>query len=66
MPQGAFLTRLGLFERSRALARSQPPATAGALMQAAQRLAEPHLMGRLFKAMAVCHPSLPILPGFAE
>lgn len=63
--QGMFLTRLGLFERSRALAGRQPPATAGALMQAAQRLAEPHLMGRLFKAMAVCHPALPPLPGFA-
>ena len=63
--QGIFLTRLGLFERSRALAGRQPPATAGALMQAAQRLAEPHLMGRLFKAMAVCHPALPPLPGFA-
>jgi SAM-dependent MidA family methyltransferase len=63
--QGAFLTRLGLFERSRALARTQPPAAAGALMQAAQRLAEPHLMGRLFKAMAVCHPGLPPLPGFS-
>lgn len=65
VPQGIFLTRLGLFERSRALARSQPPAAAGALMQAAQRLAEPQLMGRLFKAMAVCHPALPPLPGFA-
>jgi SAM-dependent MidA family methyltransferase len=65
VPQGTFLARLGLFERSRALARAQPPARAGALMQAAQRLAEPHLMGRLFKAMAVCHPALPPLPGFA-
>ena len=65
VPQGVFLSRLGLFERSRALARTQPPARAGALMQAAQRLAEPHLMGRLFKAMAVCHPALPSLPGFA-
>jgi SAM-dependent MidA family methyltransferase len=63
--QGIFLTRLGLFERSRALARTQPPARAGVLMQAAQRLAEPHLMGRLFKAMAVCHPALPPLPGCA-
>lgn len=66
VPQGTFLTRLGLFERSRALAARQAPATAGALMQAAQRLAEPHLMGRLFKAMAVCHPALPPLPGFME
>ena len=66
VPQGIFLTRLGLFQRSGVLARTQPPARAGALMQAASRLAEPHHMGRLFKAMAVCHPGLPPLPGFAE
>ena len=65
VPQGIFLTRLGLFQRSGALARTQPPARAGALMQAASRLAEPHHMGRLFKAMAVCHPALPPLPGFS-
>ncbi len=65
VPQGVFLTRLGLFQRSGALARTQPPASAGALIQAASRLAEPHLMGRLFKAMAVCHPDLPPLPGFS-
>lgn len=65
VPQGVFLARLGLFERSRALAKGQPPHRAGALMEAAQRLAEPHLMGRLFKMMAVCHPALPPLPGFA-
>ena len=64
VPQGAFLARLGLFERSRALANTQPPPRAGALMEAAQRLAEPHLMGRLFKVTAVCHPALPSLPGF--
>ena len=65
VPQGVFLTRLGLFQRSGVLARTQPPARAGALMQAASRLAEPHHMGRLFKVMAVCHPGLPPLPGFA-
>jgi NADH dehydrogenase [ubiquinone] 1 alpha subcomplex assembly factor 7 len=62
--QGVFLARLGLFERSRALSRGKPPHRVGALMEAAQRLAEPHLMGRLFKVMAICHPSLPQLPGF--
>jgi len=65
VPQGAFLARLGLFERSRALASNVPPPRAGALMEAAQRLAEPHLMGRLFKVTAVCHPALPSLSGFA-
>ena len=65
LPQGVFLSRLGLFQRSGALARTQPPARASALLEAASRLAEPHAMGRLFKAMAICHPALPTLPGFA-
>ena len=65
VPQGVFLTRLGLVQRSGALARSRLPAGASAIMQAASRLIEPHAMGRLFKAMAVCHPGLPPLPGFS-
>jgi len=66
VPQGVFLTRLGLYQRSGVLARTQPPGRAHALIDAAGRLAEPHRMGRLFKAMAVCHPALPLLEGFAE
>jgi SAM-dependent MidA family methyltransferase len=66
IPQGIFLARLGLFQRTDQLARSQKPARASALIQAAQRLAEPANMGRLFKAMAICHPSLPTPPGFDE
>ncbi len=66
VPQGVFLTRLGLYQRTGVLARTQPAARAHALFDAAARLAEPHRMGRLFKAMAVCHPGLPLLPGFAE
>ena len=64
VPQGVFLTRLGLFQRTGRLARTQPPGRAAALVQAAQRLAEPDRMGRLFKAMAVCHPALPCPAGF--
>ena len=64
MPQGVFLTRLGLFQRTGRLARTQPPMRAAALVQAAQRLAEPDRMGRLFKAMAVCHGDLPCPAGF--
>ncbi len=63
--QGAFLAELGLFARTERLARDQPPAQARALVEAAHRLAAPDRMGRLFKAMALCHPSLPALPGFA-
>jgi SAM-dependent MidA family methyltransferase len=65
VPQGKFLARLGLFQRTGALSR-QNPQRAGALRAAAARLSEPDQMGRLFKAMAVCHPALPMPPGFAE
>ena len=64
VPQGVFLTRLGLYQRTGILARTQNPGQAAALIDAAGRLAEPHRMGRLFKCMAVCHPGLPPLPGF--
>ena len=64
IPQGVFLTRLGLFQRTDRLARGQPPARAAALIDAARRLAEPNRMGRLFKALAVCHPGCPTPPGF--
>lgn len=64
VPQGKFLASLGLFQRTGILARTQPPAKAGAMIEAAQRLAEPDRMGRLFKAMAICQPGLPTPPGF--
>ena len=64
LPQGVFLTRLGLYRRTDRLARAQPPQRAASLIAAAQRLAEPDRMGHLFKAMALCSPALPSLPGF--
>lgn len=64
--QGRFLEQLGLFARVERLVRSQPPGQSGALVEAAHRLADPARMGTLFKAMALCHPSLAILPGFEE
>ncbi len=64
VPQGMFLARLGLFQRTDRLARTQPAARAGALIEAAQRLAEPDRMGRLFKALCIAHPALPKPPGF--
>jgi SAM-dependent MidA family methyltransferase len=66
VPQGVFLARLGLFQRVDRLASGKSPAQAVALVEAARRLAEPDRMGRLFKAMAICHPDLPCPPGFAE
>ena len=65
IPQGVFLTRLGLFQRTDRLARGQSPARTLALIEAAKRLVEPDQMGRLFKAFALCHPNL-VLPGFEE
>ncbi len=63
--QGMFLARLGLFQRSHALACGQPPAAGQRLLTQARRLAEPDGMGRLFKALALCHPDLPEPPGFS-
>jgi SAM-dependent MidA family methyltransferase len=64
IPQGLFLARLGLFQRTGRLAEVQSPMRAAALVEAAQRLAEPHRMGRLFKAMAIRSPGAAVLPGF--
>ncbi len=63
MPQGVFLARLGLFSRAAILARMDP-ANAQRHLAAAQRLAAPEHMGRLFKALCLTHPDLPPLPGF--
>lgn len=65
LPQGVFLTRLGLFQRTGVLARRQAPARAAAMIDAASRLAEPDRMGRLFKALALSSPLTKALPGFA-
>ncbi|MDA8251310.1 MAG: SAM-dependent methyltransferase [Rhodospirillales bacterium] len=64
VPQGMFLARLGLYQRTGQLARANPARAAG-LVAAAQRLAEPAFMGRLFKVLALAHPALPEPPGFA-
>jgi NADH dehydrogenase [ubiquinone] 1 alpha subcomplex assembly factor 7 len=66
VPQGLFLTRLGLLQRTDRLARTQPPAKALALIRSAQRLIEPDQMGRLFKVMALTSPNLPQPPGFSD
>ena len=63
VPQGLFLQALGLMTRASMLARAAPR-TAGMQLSAAQRLLAPEGMGRLFKALALCHPSLPTPPGF--
>ncbi len=65
VPQGVFLARIGLFQRTDRLARGQPPARALALIEAARRLAEPAQMGRLFQALAITAPDAPVPAGFA-
>ena len=61
--QNAFLTALGLHERSDALAQKFPD-QARHLRAAARRLTAPEAMGSLFKAFAVCPPGFAALPGF--
>ena len=61
--QNAFLTALGLFQRTDMLAtRSRHGGQE--LRLAARRLTAPEAMGSLFKAMAICPKGLPPLPGF--
>ena len=64
VPQGLFLARLGLFQRTNQLARHLPPRAAAAMMEGARRLAEPDRMGRLFKAIALLPPGAGTPPGF--
>jgi SAM-dependent MidA family methyltransferase len=69
LPQGLFLQRLGLAARAAVLARAAAAgpggrAAAGLVLSGAQRLLAPEGMGRLFKALCLCHPGLPTPPGF--
>lgn len=62
--QGAFLSSLGIHERTAALGRTAAPENAGQLLAATRRLTAAEAMGSLFKALAIAHPSLDLLPGF--
>lgn len=67
LPQGVFLQRLGLMTRASVLARGAAgPRAAQDILSGAQRLVAPEGMGRLFKALALCHPGLPAPPGFEQ
>jgi len=66
--QGAFLQRLGITQRAATLARKATPEQAEAIGAALRRLTDaedPRDMGALFKVVAITHPALPDLPGFA-
>jgi SAM-dependent MidA family methyltransferase len=60
--QNAFLTALGLFQRTDFLAQKNPE-QAEALRLSARRLTAPEAMGSLFKALVLCPKELPKLPG---
>jgi SAM-dependent MidA family methyltransferase len=68
LPQGLVLQRLGLMSRAAMLARSAAIAgrrdQAGLILSGAERLVAAEGMGRLFKALCLCHPALPPPPGF--
>jgi NADH dehydrogenase [ubiquinone] 1 alpha subcomplex assembly factor 7 len=63
--QGLFLQRLGITQRAARL-KTATPAKADAIDAALARLTGPGPagMGRLFKALALCDPTLGPLPGF--
>ena len=61
--QNAFLTALGLFQRSDFLAQKHPH-MAEKLKLSAQRLTAPEAMGSLFKCLTLCPEGFPPLPGF--
>jgi SAM-dependent MidA family methyltransferase len=63
IPMGVFLQRLGIMARSAILAR-MAPAQAGLILSGAQRLVSSEGMGRLFKALCIAHPALPLPAGF--
>jgi NADH dehydrogenase [ubiquinone] 1 alpha subcomplex assembly factor 7 len=62
LPQGQWLTRLGLDQRAAALSKAKPD-QAGKLERQRARLADPGQMGDLFKAACVYSPGLSP-PGF--
>nr|WP_294528415.1 SAM-dependent methyltransferase [uncultured Rhodopila sp.] len=63
--QGAFLSALGVFRRTEALARGRTPPQAAAVRDGTHRLTGPAAMGDLFKVLAITSPGCGALPGFA-
>jgi NADH dehydrogenase [ubiquinone] 1 alpha subcomplex assembly factor 7 len=63
VPQGTFLTSLGIRSRAEALAAASP-AHAQDIEAALTRLTSDEGMGRLFKVMVLTSPGLPVPPGF--
>jgi NADH dehydrogenase [ubiquinone] 1 alpha subcomplex assembly factor 7 len=66
VPQGLFLSRLGIAERAGRLRRSATPDQARDLEAACHRLIAAEEMGTLFKALAITPPTMPAPPGFIQ
>ncbi len=64
VPQGLFLSRVGIAERVARLRRSATPAQARDVEAACHRLIADEEMGTLFKVLAITPPNLPAPPGF--
>jgi NADH dehydrogenase [ubiquinone] 1 alpha subcomplex assembly factor 7 len=64
MPQGAFLRALGIEARAARLLATADADQAALIRSAWRRLVDPAAMGRLFKVLALAHPSAPALAGF--
>jgi SAM-dependent MidA family methyltransferase len=63
--QGAFLSTLGVFQRTKALVRGRTEAQAAILREGMRRLVDPVAMGDLFKVLAIASPGGADLPGLA-
>jgi NADH dehydrogenase [ubiquinone] 1 alpha subcomplex assembly factor 7 len=65
VPQGTFLTSLGVHLRTAKLLERASPDQQRALRAALFRLTDASAMGELFKALVLAHPQAPAPPGFA-
>ncbi|PZQ47927.1 MAG: methyltransferase [Rhodovulum sulfidophilum] len=65
-PQGAFLERLGITARARALARGRSEAGIAAIAAAHRRLTHPDEMGNLFRVLGLAQRDSAPLPGFDD
>jgi len=66
IPQGLWLTRLGIRMRCEQLLERADLAEQSAIQSACHRLIDPQEMGTLFRAMAIAQPDPIPLPGFDE
>ncbi len=66
VPQGQWLTRLGITVRAAQLTAGKDAARAQAITGAVQRLIAPDGMGLLFKALAFAHTALAACEGFEQ